>query len=247
MDHISIKANEIFHIGAFAVSNTMLTAWLVMAILIILALVIGKSIKDRPGRIQNAFEWLVENLLDFFENIAGDRKLAEKFFPFVATLFLFILLSNWTGILPGVGSIGIHEIHDGHDVFVPLFRSVYSDLNMTLALAIITVVFSHVVGLAYIGFWRHVGKFLNFHSPVTFFAGILEIISEFAKVVSLSFRLFGNVFAGEVLLIIIAALVPYIAPLPFLGLELFVGLIQAIIFATLAMVAFSSFARAESH
>lgn len=247
MEHISIKASELFHLGPLVVTNTMLTAWLVAFILIIISLVIAKTIKNRPGKIQNLAEWLIETLVDFFENIAGDRKLAEKFFPFVATLFLFILLSNWAGILPGVGSIGIFEHHGEETVFVPIFRSVYSDLNMTLALAIITVVFSHIVGLAYVGFWHHISKFLNFRGPIAFFAGALEIVSEFSKIISLSFRLFGNVFAGEVLLVIIASLVPYIAPLPFLGLELFVGLIQALIFAVLAMVAFSSFARTEGH
>jgi F-type H+-transporting ATPase subunit a len=247
MDHISIKANELFHIGSFTVTNTMLTSWLVTIALIVFGLIIRLTIKERPGRIQNFAEWIIENLISFFENIAGSREIARKFFPFVATIFFFVLLSNWSGILPGVGSIGIFEHHGEEEVFIPLFRSVYSDLNMTLALAIITVVYSHIVGLIHVGFFSHIGKFLNFHSPITLFAGILEIIGEVSKIISLSFRLFGNVFAGEVLLIIIATLVPYIAPLPFLGLEIFVGLIQSLIFAVLAMVAFSAFSKAESH
>ena len=190
MDHISIKAQELFHIGSLPVTNTMLTAWLVSLFIIAMALVVAASLKsDRPGKIRYATEWIIEELLSFFENIAGDRKLAEKFFPFVATLFVFILLSNWGGIFPGVGSIGIYEIHGEEKTLVPLFRSVYSDLNMTLSLAIISVVFSHIAGLAYIGFWKHIGKFFIFRGVVDFFAGILEIVSEFAKIVSLSFRL----------------------------------------------------------
>ena len=175
------------------------------------------------------------------ENIAGGRKQAERFFPIVATIFILVLASNWAGIIPGVGSIGIHE----GEKFIPLFRSANSDLNMTLALAIITVVLSHVYGFYLVGAKHHLGKFFNFKGPIDFFTGILEIIGEISKIISLSFRLFGNVFAGEVLLIIIGFLVPYIAPIPFLGLEIFVGFIQALIFATIAMLAFSTFTKLE--
>ncbi len=243
---ISIKAEEIFHIGIFPVTNTLLTSWLVVAVLCILAFLISRNIKYVPGKIQNFFEFVIESLLGFFETIAGSREKAVKFFPIVATIFLFVLLSNWMGILPGIGSIGFHEIHEEKEVFVPLFRSVNSDLNMTLALALIAVVLSHLYGIWTIGFKHHVGKFLNFSGPVNFFTGILEAISEFAKIISFSFRLFGNVFAGEVLLVIIAFLIPYLAPVPFLGLELFVGLIQALIFATLTMVSLISATEAHS-
>jgi F-type H+-transporting ATPase subunit a len=182
----------------------------------------------------------MEILLNFFESIAGDRKIAEKFFAIVATIFIFVLCANWAGILPGIGSIGFFEETYGKEAFIPIFRSVNSDLNMTLALALITVVLSHLYGLYITGFKNHIGKFLNFHGPINFFAGILEIVGEISKIISLSFRLFGNVFAGEILLVIIGFLIPYIAPVPFLGLELFVGLIQALVFATLAMVSFST-------
>ena len=237
---ISIKAEQIFNIWGLPITNTLLTSWLVMAFLIVGSILISRTYKYIPGKIQNLVEWIVENLLDFFETIGGDRKTAEKFFPIVATIFIFVLLSNWAGILPGVGSIGFYHLIDEKETFVPLFRSVNSDLNMTLALALIAVVLSHLYGLFTIGFKHHVGKFFNFSGPVNFFAGILELVSEFAKIISFSFRLFGNVFAGEVLLVIIGFLVPYVAPVPFLGLELFVGLIQALIFATLAMVSLSA-------
>ena len=241
MQEVSIVAEPVFHIGSFPVTNSLLTIWVVVILLCLAAILISRKIKKDPGPAQNVAEWVLENLLDYLQNIAGGRKEAEKFFPIVATIFIMVLASNWIGILPGVGSIGIHE----GEKFIPLFRSVNSDLNMTLALALITVVWSHLYGLWIVGIKHHLGKFFNFHGPIDFFTGILEIVGEISKIISLSFRLFGNVFAGEVLLIIIGFLVPYIAPIPFLGLEIFVGFIQALIFATLAMLAFSTFTRLE--
>ena len=132
-------------------------------------------------------------------------------------------------------------------VFIPFFRSVNSDINTTLALALIVVTFSHIVGFVVIGTKKHLSKFFRFTGPIDFGVGLLEIVSELSRVVSLSFRLFGNVFAGEVLLVIITFLVPYIVPLPFLALEIFVGFIQALIFATLAMMYFASATHAHEH
>lgn len=235
-----------------------------MGLLIIGAYRIGKKVKMVPDRAQNAAEAVVDGLLDFMTAVAGNRKKAEKFFPVVATIFLFILASNWAGILPGAGSIGFYKTHaieavseyapvtlegempagldkkiendHGEKKFVPFFRTVNSDLNVTLALALIAVTLSHYFGVATIGAAHHAGKFFNFKNPIQFFVGILEFISEFAKIISFSFRLFGNIFAGEALLTIITFLVPIVAPLPFYGLELFVGLIQALIFAVLTMM-----------
>ena len=241
MQEISIVAEPIFHIGSFPVTNSLLTVWAVVILLCLTAILISRRIKYVPGKAQNVAEIVIDSLLDFMANIAGGRKEAEKFFPVVATIFLLVLASNWFGILPGLSAIGIHE----GDKFIPLFRSVNSDINMTLALALLTVVMSHLYGLYTVGIKHHLGKFFNFHGPINFFTGILEIIGEISKIISLSFRLFGNVFAGEVLLIIIGFLVPYIAPIPFLGLEIFVGFIQAIIFATIAMLAFSTFTKLE--
>jgi F-type H+-transporting ATPase subunit a len=245
--HISIAPEILFYIGILPVTNTLLTAWAVLLLTAFGAVIFSAALKKRPGRVQNAAEMLIEGLIDFFETISGDRAVARRFFPIVATIFLYVLFSNWAGIIPGVGSIGVHEAHEGKDTFVPLLRSVFSDLNMTLALALIAVTLSHFFGVATLGLRGHVGKFITFKSPVAAFTGVLEIVSEIAKVISFSFRLFGNIFAGEVLLTIIAFLIPYLAPLPFLGLELFVGFIQALIFATLAMVGFSSFTIAHEH
>ncbi len=247
MVEVSITPETLFHVGNFPVTNSLLTSWIVVIGLSIGAIILSKKIKTVPGKIQALVESVIEGMLSFFETVGGSRETAEKFFPIVTTIFIYIICSNWVGILPGFGSIGINEATSEGVKFVPIFRSVYSDLNMTLALALIAVVLSHLYGLFTVGIKGHIGKFINFKGPVDAFAGALEIVGEISKIISLSFRLFGNVFAGEVLLTIIAFLVPYIAPLPFLGLEIFVGFIQALIFATLSMVAFSSFTKVHEH
>lgn len=244
--HISITPEVLFHLGPLPVTNTLLTAWIAMVVMIVIALVFSGMLRRVPGRFQNFIEFIIESLLDFMETVAGDRAKAKKFFAIVATIFLYILVSNWMGILPGVGSIGLSEVVQGKETFVPVLRSAYSDLNMTLSLGIFVVLLSHIFGFMVSGI-RHLGNFFTLRDFGSSFSGILEIISEFAKVISLGFRLFGNIFAGEVLLAIIGVLLPYVAPVPFLGLELFVGFIQALIFATLAMVSFATWSRAEAH
>jgi F-type H+-transporting ATPase subunit a len=201
---------------------------------VVLAIFLRFNIKLIPGRVQNLFESLVDMLLGIMESVFGNRKTAEQYFPLVATIFLFVMISNWLGLMPGVGSLGIRE----HGEFIPLFRAPAADLNFTIAIAIISVLATNIFGIFAIGFVKHFKKFFNAHKPFPLFSfvGLLEFLSEFVKIVSFSFRLFGNIFAGEVLLIIIAFLVPYLVPLPFLFLELFVGFIQAFIFAMLTMV-----------
>ena len=234
--HISLSPETIFHIGKFPITNTLLTCWIVMIVLIVIAFLISKKIQLIPKGLQNIIEIIIENLLKLVQDITNDKKQTEKFFPLVATIFIFVLSANWIGLLPGIGTIGFKEIKDGHETFAPLFRSVYSDLNMTITLALISVFACQFFGIAACGFFKYAGKFINFKSPLMFFVGILELISEIAKLISFSFRLFGNVFAGEVLLVVMAFLVPFIVPLPFMALELFVGFIQALVFAMLTLV-----------
>ncbi|MBI2637672.1 MAG: F0F1 ATP synthase subunit A, partial [Candidatus Sungbacteria bacterium] len=197
---------------------------------------IARRIALIAAGIQNIFEFVVEGVLGLIEGVLGSREKAEKFFPLIATIFLFIITSNWFGILPGFGSIGFHEIKEGHEVFVPMFRSAASDLNFTMALALISVFSIQFSGIFAIGFFKHMHKYFTLKSPVESAVGFLEFISEIAKMISFSFRLFGNVFAGEVLLIITGFLVPYVIPVPFLFLEIFVGFIQALVFAMLTVV-----------
>lgn len=234
--HIEIAAEKIFGVFGFPVTNTLLMGWITVLVLGTLAHLSYRKINIIPGFLQNLFEFAVDALLDAMAGVFGTRAKTEKYFPIVATIFLFVLVSNWLGILPGIGSIGLTEIEDGRTKFIPFFRSTASDLNFTLALALISVISANVFGVAALGAWRHASKFFSFKGPIDFFVGILELISEIAKMISFSFRLFGNVFAGEVLLVIIGFLVPFIIPMPFLMLEIFVGFIQALVFAMLTMV-----------
>lgn len=232
MVHISLKAEEVFRLGGFLVTNTLLLSVTVAVIIAVIALLSRRGIAILPGGLQNIIEFAVESLLSLMDSVLGERKKSEKYLPLVATIFVFILFSNWLGLMPGIGSIGLVANKE----FTPLFRSPASDLNFTLALAIITVLAVNILGILAIGTRPHLSKFFNLKNPVGFFIGILELLSEFAKIVSFSFRLFGNVFAGEVLLVVAAFLIPYVIPLPFLFLELFVGFIQAFIFAMLSLV-----------
>ncbi len=236
--NISLKAEEIFRIGNWPVTNALLMSFLSLAILTLIFFAIKKSLKPVPGRIQGGAEVLMEGILGLMDGVLHNREESEKYMPLVATIFLFVLTSNWMGILPGVGTIGFYERGAGGDIFVPYFRSAASDLNFTLAMAIMAVLAANVFGVAAMGFFKYGGKFFTVKKPfpISTFVGLLELISEFAKIVSFSFRLFGNVFAGEVLLTIIAFLVPVFVPLPFLFLEIFVGFIQALVFAMLTLV-----------
>jgi F-type H+-transporting ATPase subunit a len=229
---ISLRAEDVFSIGSYHVTNAVLLAFIVLVLLTIVAVFLRGRLKMIPGRIQNVAEFFVESSLDIMDSILGNRKTSEKYFPLVFTIFIFILFSNWLGLLPGIGSVVVGHGADA----VPLLRSPASDLNFTLALALIAITFVNVASSLAIGFRKRLSVFFNFKSPVDFFIGILELVSEFAKIISLSFRLFGNVFAGEVLLAIMAYLVPYLIPLPFTFLEIFVGFIQAFVFGMLTTV-----------
>jgi len=238
MSEISIRAEEIFHIWNFPVTNSVFLGWVTVLILVGIAFVLKKNLRLIPNKLQSIFELILEEILKLMDSVLGSRHLSERYLPLIATIFLFILTSNWLGLLPGVGPIGILQHLEGKEgsVLVPLFRAPSADLNFTIVLGIISVFSVNLFGILAIGFVRHFSKYFNFKSPILFFTGILEFISEFVKIVSFSFRLFGNIFAGEVLLTIVAFLVPYFVPLPFLFLEIFVGFIQALIFSMLTLV-----------
>ena len=214
----------------------MLASWLAVLVLVILGIIIRFNIKPIPSFIQNAAEFVIEYFLNLMEDIYQSREKAKKVLPWVATFFLFILFSNWMGLLPGFGSIGIYKIENGHELFLPFFRSANADLNNTLALAIISIIITQIFGIIAAGFFRYSKRFINLKGLINSFVGILEFFSEIIKIVSFSFRLFGNIFAGEILLLIISFLMPYLAPLPFYFLEIFVGFIQALVFTMLTIV-----------
>lgn len=313
--HISISAETVFHLAGIPISNSILTSLVASALLIAFAVAVRASFSEHgaPTGIQNFAEWLVEALHNLVESVTGSKKRTAHFFPFVATFFLFIVLNNWLGLLPGVGTIGFLEgadaaqtethsvlpevevahaqdITDEHGeitdetiavtngdvvqvvgteetitedthvvesvaeehaesasneeiashgpVFVPYFRAGTADLNTTIALALFSQVVAQFFGFYYLGF-GYLKKFFNFSNPILFFVGMLELLGELTKVVSYAFRLFGNIFAGEVLLAVIAFLIPVVVPMPFYGLELFVGMIQGLVFAMLSVVFFN--------
>lgn len=250
--NISLAAEPIFHIGSFPVTNTLLVAWAIILFLILVVFLTRRKLQEVPRGLQNVVEMIIDGALNFMETITGDRKQAKKFFPIVFTIFIFVILSNWVEIVPGLGTIGIWEEHEGKTILVPFIRSASADLNLTLAIAIVSVFSTQIFGIATLGFFKYSSKFLpfkglfkikygflpvpSFNGFIAFFAGFLELIAECAKLVSFSFRLFGNIFAGEVLLIVVSFLIPYLIPLPFLFLEIFVGFVQALVFSMLTLV-----------
>ncbi|MCL4464812.1 MAG: F0F1 ATP synthase subunit A [Chloroflexi bacterium] len=233
--HIQLPGERVFEIGEIGVTNTMLAAFLASVLLAWFALASTHNMRETPAGLQNAAEMAVEMLLGLVEGVAGPR-LGRKFFPLVATIFLFIITCNYMGLLPGYGTIGVIEHGEEGTVLVPLLRSASTDLNTTVALALVAVIAVEYFGIRTLGAGTYLSRFINFSGPIEFFMGLLETISELSRVISLSFRLFGNVFAGEVLLTVIGFLIPFVAVLPFYGLELFVGAIQAFIFAILTLV-----------
>ncbi len=247
MLEIVLHGEAIAHIGSFPITNTMIYSWLVTLVLVGLGLVIRNKTALIPSRFQGAVEGIIGGTYNFVADTLGSEKQAKTFFAFIATLFFFILMNNWLALLPFT-SIGIYHAAEHGQVLIPFLRTTHSDLNNTLVLAVLAVVMIQVFGVTTLGFFKYAHKFFinPFKDPLGCFIGILEMVSEVAKMISFSFRLFGNIFAGEVLLTIIAYLLPYGAPLPFMFLELFVGLIQAVVFATLTLV-FVKIATAEHH
>ena len=240
--HIALAAERLLTVWGIPLTNTLVTQWVVMALLIITAFVVGRHPTLIPGRVQNFFELVFEFILGYMEQILGSRALAVRFFPLIVTIFLFIAASNLFDFLPIVGSVGFY--HAG--AFVPLFRPVNTDLNVTLTLAIIAVMSIEVSGILIVGVGKYAGKFFNFSSVLGFVVGIIEFVSEMSRFISFSFRLFGNIFAGEVLLAVASYFMPYVLPVPLMLFETFVGIVQAGVFAMLTLF-FIKLAIVEPH
>ncbi len=252
----TLFAEPIYHYKNFSITNSLLVSWATVIIIVILVFIIRFKLKEIPKGIQNLFEIIVEGALSLCDQVTNNRALSLKIFPIAIAVFFFILINNWFGILP-LGGFGILEKGKEGLAFIPFLRGGTADINTTLALAIMAVIGANVFGVFSIGIWKTFNKYVNLKvigeiikkirkeptiivvAPITFFVGLIEIIGEFAKIASLSFRLFGNVFAGEVLLAFMAALIGYIVPIPFIFLELLLGAIQALIFAVLLVVYFT--------
>ena len=234
--NISISAEPIAHFLGLTITNSLLTGWIVTAILALCVFLFSRKIQEKgvPTRLQSLIVLIIEGLFGVVESIAGLAK-AKRFFPMVGTLFIFILISNWSGLIPGLNLLGFREVLHGTEVFIPYWRAPTADVNTTLALGLITMIMVQVYGVKYLGL-KYFKKFLDFSSPINFFVGLLELISDLSKIISFTFRLFGNIIAGEILLLVMAMLVPILGPTPFIALEIFVGFIQALVFMMLASV-----------
>lgn len=261
LPEIVISPDVIFTIPGinFPVTNTFLCTWIVIALLIILVFAAGRRRDLVPRGYQNFAEWAVESLLNLVEGVSGKVK-GRKFFPLVATLFIFILFCNLLDVLPGIDTIGtIHgatnpanvvslgPIHllfgDDSSKITPWFRPPSSDLNLTFAMALVVVVVCQVVGFMTLGAGEHLSKYFKFKelftSPtgiIEFFVGIIELVTELSRLLSFSFRLFGNIFAGGAVLAVFGFLTVGLGNVVFIPLELFVAFVQALVFSLLTVV-----------
>lgn len=261
---VTLYAEPIIHFKYFTVTNALATSWVVVILIAILSLILNKKIREVPSKLQNLFEIIIEGALSLFDQVTNSRALSLKIFPIAISAFFFILINNWLGISP-FGGFGL--LQDGaHGLsFIPFLRGGTSDLNTTIALSVIAVMGANIFGIISIGLWKTFNKYVNLKvlggifnkirheptviivAPITFFVGLIEILGEFAKIASLSFRLFGNILAGEVLLASISALFAYVAPIPFFFLEILVGVVQALIFSILLVVYFTVAASDHDH
>ncbi len=254
LPHIAVPVDVLFTIGGFPVTNTFIVTWVTILVLLGIFFAAIRHPNLIPGPIQNFVEWVTELLLNLCEDVAG-REDGRRFFPWVATIFLFVLLANWWEVVPGVETLGTlgnpdiagcQNVHPVFGIFLfgnqsncitPWLRPPSTDLNLTIAIAVVSVVMTQYYGFRKLGAFQHITKYLNFREgPLGILIGLLEFVLEMIRVVSFSFRLFGNLFAGDVLLLVMAFLVPVLAPTAFYFLEIFVGFIQAFVFAMLTLV-----------
>ncbi len=237
MPHISLKAEPVFYFFHFPVTNSLLNSTFFLIIFTLLAIYFRNQVNIAPKE-RSFFSYFLnfinKTLYNFFYPIFKEK--IEVFYPITAGLFLFILLQNWLGLLPGVGSILIKVVEHEKERHIPLFRGGTADLNTTIFLGLLSIILSQYYSIKFLGLRNYIKRFYDLKNPMSFFIGTLEIISEFSKILSFSFRLFGNIFAGEVLLTIMAFLFPILAPVPFFFLEIFVGFIQALVFSMLTAV-----------
>ena len=253
--HVQLPAEGIFHIGGFTVTNTILASWLTIIVLVVLAWAVTHRIKLIPSRLQSLIEFALEWMLNLCKDVAGEKN-GRRFFPIITTIFLFVLMNAWLSLVPGFGSILITGT-EGEAVH--LLRGANTDINMPLALALISFIFVEYLGIRSHGGLGYMKKFINvgqfsrgvgqlfrgklraglgglFSGAIDIFVGALEGLSEVVRILSFTFRLFGNMTGGEILILMMIFLAPWILAIPFYGLELLVGLIQALIFGALTLV-----------
>ncbi len=229
--HVVLKAEEVASVYGFPITNSLIMTLMASAILLGFSVLFSRKLALIPGKLQTAVEWMFESALNYMAETLESEKLARKFFPLIMSIFLFIFVANMLAFLPGVGSIFV----DHAGAHVPLLRAPAADLNMTLALAIIAFLVIEITGVAILGFFKYWSKYVNFSSPVNFVVGIIELLSNVGRLISFSFRLFGNVFAGEVMIAVAVFFVAWLLPVPLIAFEVFVGFIQAVVFSMLTL------------
>lgn len=238
---VHLPADEVFSIAGVPITNTILSSWLATLVLLGLFLAATRGMRLVPRGLQNLAEWVVEKLLGFVEGVAGERY-ARLFFPVIATIFLFVIVNAWLALLPIYHTIGYMD-EEGH-IKVDLLRNAATDLNMPLALALVSFVFVEFWGLRSLGL-RYVGKFVRVGNllrgrvltgAIDLFVGVLEAFTEVIRILSFTFRLFGNMTAGKILVLLATFLVSFLFSDLFYGLEILVGFVQALIFAGLTLV-----------
>lgn len=228
---VSFQPEVLFTFYGIKISNMLIATFFTDVVLVSFLYFINKVLSFKPGKFQNIVESVIEYLYDLTYQVAGER--SKMIFPWFATFFIFILFSNLAGLLPGFGTIGFFGNHKGE--FIPLFKATTSDFNTTLGLATISLLATHALSIKTTGLKEYLKRFFSFN-PVYLFIGILEIVSEIIKLFSLAFRLFGNIFAGEIVVKTISSMFAFLAPIPFLLLETIVAVVQALVFAMLTMV-----------
>jgi F-type H+-transporting ATPase subunit a len=253
--HVALPSEVLFEVAGFPITNTLIASWLTVIVLASIFYVCTRKMKLIPGRLQNLAEMAVETLLNFVKGAAGEKH-ARLLFPAVATIFIYVITNAYLALLPFFGTIVVAG-QEGE--FVPLFRSANTDINVPLSIAVMSFIFVEFWGMKSLGAFRYLGEFFNFGQLgrgikelsrgkirpaitniafgfINLFVGLLEVFSHLIRIVSFTFRLFGNMTAGEILLLISAFLIPFIFTIPFYGLELLIGFIQALIFAGLTLV-----------
>ena len=230
---VHLAPQKIFSIGAFTVTNTLLSAWLTCIVILLLFGLGTRRMGMVPGRLQGLLEMLIEALYGFIRGMAGERY-ARRFFPLLATIFVFVAFNAWMALLPIYPTVGFKAEGADH-VTTHLLRSAGTDINMPLALALIAFVFIEVWGFRVHKF-GYLREFFRFGNPVQTFIGLLELISHFIRIISFTFRLFGNMLAGEIVLFMMTFLTFFVTPIIFYGLEILVGGVQALVFMGLTLV-----------
>ena len=232
MLNIELKPEYILSIHNLPLTNTFVTSVLVTIIISFFGLFFYINKNNHKNIIINGIRTIITELLKTTDMVTEDRKMSKKVLPLIATFFLFITSANLLALIPGfLGSLFVNTPTNK----LPLLRSPNSDLTTTVALALFSVFSIQFFSIQKLGVKKYIRRFINLSNPIQFILGLFELLSEMVKILSFSFRLFGNIFAGEVLLLVTAFLIPYIIPLPFMILEVFVGIIQAFIFSILTL------------